>query len=678
MMSRHASFLWFALLALPTARDAGAATRTLVDTLWTSGGLRVCRAASHQFNPCFARDGQGGVILSWVDDRIGYDQVFATRLTALGAHVPGWPDTGLRVAAGYSSDQAMSPDGAGGAFFTWPLGFTVTMQHALSNGSIATAPPPAEPPTAPLMHTEDRSSAGPDDAKKFEPRPYSPILLPDAHGGTFVCWPTWAITQNGVYVQDVTTSGYAAPNWPAPLELVNGYESVWGTAMCSDGANGAYVAWCTWLPGDTACSIVLCRAASNGTIANPSRYGGIHVCPAGGPQLSPALIADGTGGAIAFWNDGRHLMKSRLYAARILSDTTCAPGWPLEGLLISPHVCQPGTTRLDNRSAYQSALADGSGGAFIAWSDSRSDTGDVFVQHILPDGTHPGWPAEGVAACAASGLQSLPRLALDGAGGVFVTWQDERSGVAQTYVQHVVASGAIDPIWPGDGLVVCPTTTAQTHPVLESDGVLGAFVAWEDARGGVAAIYAAHVGGDAVVPVELSLIMSDVGPGFARLTWDASARRDETFSIERRTDSTPWNALATESPDASGLVTYEDRDVVAGTRYGYRLWSPTGPGGGGAETWVTIPLGGRLALAPCASPARDLIRVDFTLPDGARATLSLLDIAGRVLESHEVGALGAGQHSLSFASSRGMTPGIYFIRLSRAGDSIARSAAFIR
>jgi hypothetical protein len=678
MIPRPAPSFGIACFAMLLPLSATASSPSVIDTFWTAGGLRACTTESRQFNPLLARDGQGGVIISWCDARgmSGGSQVFTTRLTSLGAHVPGWPDSGLLVAAGYATDQAMAPDSAGGAFFTWPVFMTVTMQHVLANGSIATSPP-SVPAAATRSFSYDLGTVTPDDVKKFEPRPYSPLLLPDVNNGTFVCWPTWSITSYRVYVQDVTASGITAPNWLGPLMLTDGYEPIWGTSMCTDGSNGVFVAWSTWVYGDTTSSIMLDRAAS-GAIASPWLYGGIHVCRAGGPQVAPAVVADGTGGAIVFWNDSRHLTTSRLYATRILADTACAPGWPSDGLMISSHICQPGTARLDSRSSCQSALSDGAGGAFVAWSDSRSDAGDVFVQHILPDGTHPGWPAEGVAVCTTSGLQSLPRLALDGAGGIFVTWQDERSAVAQTYVQHVVASGAVDPIWPGDGLAVCPTTTAQTHPVLESDGELGAFIAWEDARSGVSLIYAAHVLGDAVVPIDLSLLSSDVGPGFARLTWDASSRRNETFTIERRTETSAWTAMMSISPDPSGRIVYDDRDVDPGVRYGYRISSSADPASGMAETWVTIPLGGRLTLAPCASPARDLIRADFTLPDGARATLSLLDIAGRVLESHEVGALGAGQHSLSFASSRGMTPGIYFIRLSHAGDSIARRAAFIR
>ena len=80
--------------------------------------------------------------------------------------------------------------------------------------------------------------------------------------------------------------------------------------------------------------------------------------------------------------------------------------------MISPYVCQPGTTRPDSRTLpVQSVLADGAGGAFVAWNDSRSDLGDVFVQHVLPDGTHPGWPANGVPVCSAPGMQSLARIA---------------------------------------------------------------------------------------------------------------------------------------------------------------------------------------------------------------------------------------------------------------------------
>ena len=47
---------------------------------------------------------------------------------------------------------------------------------------------------------------------------------------------------------------------------------------------------------------------------------------------------------------------------------------------------------------YSSIVADHEGGAYLAWVDLRSDTGDVYLQRVSGDGRFdPRWPAGGLA-----------------------------------------------------------------------------------------------------------------------------------------------------------------------------------------------------------------------------------------------------------------------------------------
>ena len=73
--------------------------------------------------------------------------------------------------------------------------------------------------------------------------------------------------------------------------------------------------------------------------------------------------------------------------------------------------------------------ADGSGGSYVVWRDDRGADADVFVLRTTPAGLNaPGWPADGIAVCPAPGDQFAARAVADGHGGVFVVWEDERSG----------------------------------------------------------------------------------------------------------------------------------------------------------------------------------------------------------------------------------------------------------
>jgi hypothetical protein len=69
--------------------------------------------------------------------------------------------------------------------------------------------------------------------------------------------------------------------------------------------------------------------------------------------------------------------------------------------------------------------------------------------------------------------------------------------------------------------------------------------------------------------------------GAVTITWYAD---DPRATVERCTDASAWEPLGSADADGSGRMRYEDRSVVAGKRYGYRL-SIGGVTGG--EVWVT-------------------------------------------------------------------------------------------
>src|SRR5207244_3492282 len=87
---------------------------------------------------------------------------------------------------------------------------------------------------------------------------------------------------------------------------------------------------------------------------------------------------------------------------------------------------------------------DDSGGAIVVWSDYRSMThSHLFAQHVNAAG-EPRWTSNGVAVCTASGDQVNPALVSTGASGVFIVWQDHRSGSsADIYAQVVYGDGTL-------------------------------------------------------------------------------------------------------------------------------------------------------------------------------------------------------------------------------------------
>jgi hypothetical protein len=73
-----------------------------------------------------------------------------------------------------------------------------------------------------------------------------------------------------------------------------------------------------------------------------------------------------------------------------------------------------------------------------------------------------------------------------------------------------------------------------------------------------------------------------------------------------------------------------------------------------------------------------VIHAWFTLPSRDPATLELIDIAGRRVVRHEVGAWGPGPQVLTLGASPRLTSGLYFLRLTQAGRVLNARVVLMR
>ena len=177
------------------------------------------------------------------------------------------------------------------------------------------------------------------------------------------------------------------------------------------------------------------------------------------------MLADGSAGAFIAWMDARNGLVWDIYVQHLLADGTTAPGWPVNGA----RACTGPGNQTDCRLAL-----DGSGGVFVVWSDQRHAAADIYAQHLTSGGVpSSGWLAGGVSVCSA-------------AGGAFIAWSDQRDGTDfRTYVQHLLGSGAAAAGWPADGQGASTVAALQFARGMVSDGQGGAIVVWEDNRSGV-------------------------------------------------------------------------------------------------------------------------------------------------------------------------------------------------
>lgn len=206
---------------------------------------------------------------------------------------------------------------------------------------------------------------------------------------------------------------------------------------------------------------------------------GTAVCTAAGVQRYVHPVPDGAGGMLLVFEDQRGATGSDLYAHHLTANGVDA-AWPVNGRALCTASGDQG--KLTNQFA---ATSDGAGGAYATWCDPRGANDDIYVQHVLASGgIDPAWPANGLVVCNATGSQNNPAICADGSGGAIVAWHDARGAAADVYAQHVLATGAVDAAWPANGRLVCGATNAQYTPAILPDAAGGALIAWADYRSG--------------------------------------------------------------------------------------------------------------------------------------------------------------------------------------------------
>jgi hypothetical protein len=635
-----------------------------------------------------------------------------------------------------------------------------------------------------------------------------PQIAPDGLGGAYVAWVDEGTSEttlhSSVFVQHLISQGVADPAWPStgvPPD-VTAFKGLLHN-VASDGRQGVIIGWYDFVVSPTQGQFQAQRLDSLGARTWGPSGVPLVTLPGAGPtnSLLPPFefVPDSGGGAIAVWEDRRFTsgpILTNAFARRVDRDGNAR--WTQDGVRVCPGLWQQSGVH---------GVTDSAGGVIVAWGDERiSNTQpSIYAQHLNKDGI-PQWPATGAPVCVyPAGVPSIQGLCEDGFGGAFVSWIDFRTDPnGDVYLQHLMNSGAIDPSWPVDGLVVDSTSNTPGGGVLRGDGVGGVLVmwssqrlpntgyfaqhvtaggavtwvpggvfvgpslsgglwnvsdghggfiyssdehpngmscavtdrvrarrvsstgatlwglqgpvisigcgsrefgsgctddagglitAWEDYRvpssgfngNNISNIYAQRVradgtlGGD-VVGTLLSLASADVTPDHVRIRWFGSDRSISGADVERESGD-GWTRVGRVTTDGDGLLTYDDSDVLAGRRYGYRVnVTRNGQEEPMGETWVTIPAGEGFALQQVRpNPSAGELQVSFTLGAPGPTRLDVLDVAGRRVATRDSGMLAAGMHVVSFTrESSGLRPGVYSVRLTCASRTASIRAILIR
>lgn len=302
----------------------------------------------------------------------------------------------------------------------------------------------------------------------------------DGSGGAIVTWHDahGGLGMPDIYSQRISVSGSAM--WTTNgVPICNAAGSQNDPAIISDGSGGAIMAW---MDGRADAGNIYAQRVNASGVPQWTANG-VAVCTAAGIQEYVKLASDGAGGAIVVWHDIRPATNN-VYTQRV--NASGVVQWAANGIAVASNPLA---------QTLPSVVSDGVGGAIIAWLDLRNGPGyDLYAQRVNASGVSQ-WTAGGVAVCVAPGNQSSPTpvpMLADGAGGVFLAWQDARLDAGDIYAQHLSSFGTM--LWIANGSPLCTQPNGQNFPTLAPDGTGGVIIAWNDGRGVDQDIYAQRLG----------------------------------------------------------------------------------------------------------------------------------------------------------------------------------------
>jgi hypothetical protein len=563
---------------------------------------------------------------------------------------------------------------------------------------VCTAPARATWPSDPTQNLPVCTAAG--DQEQVQ-------LLADGHGGAWVAWSDGrvAFSSADIYAQHVLSSGAVDPAWPPDgLAISTGLSQALSPVLAPDGASGFFVAWFDPRTSAGNPDVYMHHVLSTGVVDPTWPANGDGVCTTLDYQYPPQILADGTGGAFVCFGD--LAVNNNIFAQHVLASGALDPAWPAGGL---------GVCTQAGEQYFPSMVLDGAGGILLAWEDDRTDAGNIYAAHVSKSGVlDPAWPVNGLAVCTASAAQSSVRLVSDGLGNAIAVWSDHRnSTTADLYAQHVLATGAVDPAWPANGVAICTATGDQLIGRIVSDGAHGAVIAWQDKRNGDYDIYAHHLlasgNVDPAWPVNGRALCTAVGDqsiggalvdgaGGALIAWQdarlgttnrdiyathvlSSGIADPTWPLNGRAVCTAvGDQLAPAAcPDVAGgmLCAWSDHRGTSYDVYAQRVNADGTLDVGDAPT----PAGPHIA-APRPNPAAFAMLLRFQLARSGPARLDVLDLAGRRVRRLSASLLDAGSHDVRWDlrddTGQPVPDGIYFVTFALDGTTGTRRIAVVR
>ncbi len=374
---------------------------TLGIAMWVDNGISVSNENWKEKRPNIVPDGNGGAIISWIDDRYtGYGEIFAKRINASGNSL--WNESGVAVctvdgAFDYGNSISMISDGNGGAIICWEDSRNgnddIFAQRIDSNGI--------------TLWAENGQAICTETGRQFEPN-----IVSDGNGGAIICWEDERSGDDidDIYGQHISASGNIL--WTENgIPISNTDDDQGYNQVIADGNHGAIICW----KNITTNEIFAQRIDGGGSAL--WTHNGINISETniefwcGGPLITD----DDNGGAIICWKEKEYEYNYYFYIEKL--DSLGNTIWNKKQISIP--------TFLASIIEYPKIIHDGYGGAYIIATVSyNQEDYDLYIWKIENGGEN---ELNGLI-CGVSGEQEVCELTRNGNNDLFLVWQDYREG----------------------------------------------------------------------------------------------------------------------------------------------------------------------------------------------------------------------------------------------------------
>jgi hypothetical protein len=672
--------------------------------LWTPNGIAITTALNNQTQPWLTSDGAGGCYVTWYDAS-AFGSLYAQRVLP-GGSISG-PAGGAAIEAGSSGNTVSGAercvsDLSNGFYVTYfRTGSSSTQLYVAHVNISATV----------VFNNLVSSQAGVGFVHLDD-------MLADGQGGVIVLDDWWSgatLTPTNIEMYRAGPAGAVLYDLN-PLAPTGQLSSAQGNgSLAADGNGGAIAIWQDSRNSSTTGYDIYAQYVSgSGQTMYPAA--GLAICTAAGDQTWTRACGDGSGGALAVWEDRRVAGNTDVWAQRLGAS---GPRWTAGGVAVC---LAPG-------QQYQPyAISDGAGSAIVAWWDQRTGVFDTWCQRLDHNGNI-GDPAPAIVA-----VRDVPN---DQGGQVKVSWNASTLDAdpdywitSYTLWRSVPPNAAQRMLALGASLASDGDEPAAAHgPLLQASIENGQVVYWEylgsqPAVGDAGYSEVATTTSDSTTTSNpKTLFRVQARTASTSLFWNSPA--DSGYSVDNLAPAVPapfqatwsngtmflhWGAnteadlsgyrlhrggSAAFTPDASNLLAaqpdtgYADPSGTAswfyklaavdlhGNESPFALLSP------GSVAQVTPSAAPAFALAPLSpdpGPGERALR--FSLPEPAEVELLVTDPAGRRIATLARGRFEAGPHELRWSGTaeggRRLPSGIYFALLRAGGQQRVRRFAIVR